>query len=667
MFQIQRYEIEQEPLQDVSTVSTERLSKINERIQLKRKRSLKKNNQAQQANEDKESGFIKKEINEKGGSFQEVASTEKISKNIHEDLRQKETIKKHPVLQAFPTFDRPKQTPQEIAAAKLLGIPDWLANPTIIDSNSTKVIGHPSIGLSEGLVKRCNTYGIQECFAVQMAVIPLLIHSRNLSDTHKSPGDICVSAPTGSGKTLAYVLPIIDILSKRIVTRLRVLVVLPTRDLVIQVKETFDAFCKGTNLKVGIVTGQQSFTHEQEQIVGDLKGHFIGGKSKVDILIATPGRLIEHLSTTPNFTLQHLRFLIIDEADRLLNQSYHDWLSHILKSTQLKQAAVNTSRKTSMEIKFDSFGVPISDAVSAVMMESILHIPKGDISEPKTSAIQKLLFSATLTRNPAKIASLHLVNPQYISVQSINKNEGEFKYVLPSSLNEYMIVSTSSEKPLMILHLLHNHHISSALCFTKSVDSSHRLSELIRIFEILYSQTLKKEIKEIEINNIQKTNENSDFVKSIIAAEYSSDLSQEERKNILNKFKHGEIQLLICSDLIARGIDIDRVDTVINYDVPIYMKKYVHRVGRTARAGRKGDAYSIVETQEAGHLDKIKNVNIKPIKLEPLKVIYKKSLEAFREYMVNTRSSVTKYKDKFSSIDINEIQEIGQDDQIIIE
>ncbi|CAG8819691.1 17977_t:CDS:2, partial [Dentiscutata erythropus] len=91
----------------------------------------------------------------------------------------------------------------------------------------------------------------------------------------------------------------------------------------------------------------------------------------------------------------------------------------------------------------------------------------------------------------------------------------------------------------------------SYIICAKSVDSAHRLSELIRIFE---------------------------------NSEYSSDLSQEERKNILNKFKHGEIQLLICSDLIARGIDIDHVDTVINYDVPIYMKKYVHCVGRTARA-----------------------------------------------------------------------------------
>ncbi|CAG8520194.1 20094_t:CDS:10 [Cetraspora pellucida] len=593
MFQIQRYEIEQEPLQDVSTASTERLSKINERFQLKRKRSI-KSNQTQQVDGSQEGGSTKKEISRKDGSIQKVASTEQISKNTHGDLslQQQEKITKNlPVLQAFPTFDRPKQTPQEIAAVKSLGIPDWLANPIIVESDSTKTIDHPSIGLSERSIKRCKALGIQECFAVQTAVIPLLLHSRNLSDTHKSPGDICVSAPTGSGKTLAYVLPIIDILSKRIVTRLRVLVILPTRDLVVQVKETFDAFCKGTSLKVGMVTGQQSFIQEQDQIVGDLQGHFIGGKSKVDILVATPGRLIEHLSTTPNFTLQHLRFLIIDEADRLLNQSYHDWLSHILKSTQLQQVTVNPSSKKSVEIKYDSLGVPINDTISALMMESFLHVPKVDISEPKTSAIQKLLFSATLTRNPAKIASLHLVNPRYISIQSMDKTEGEIKYVLPSSLNEYMIASTSSEKPLVILHLLHNLHISSAL-----------------------------------------------FV-----AEYSSDLSQEERRSILNKFKNGEIQLLICSDLIARGIDIDRVDTVINYDVPIYMKKYVHRVGRTARAGRKGDAYSIVETQEAGHLDKIKNVYIKSSKLDPLKAIYKESLEAFKEYIVNRDAVLTDY------------------------
>ncbi|CAG8568687.1 10965_t:CDS:2, partial [Scutellospora calospora] len=412
MFQIPRYEIEQDPLQDTSIVSTERLSKINERIQLKRKRSIKKSNQikkgisnqvqkvdedqescsikkeisnqVQKVEEDQESCSIKKKINEKDGSSQKLDSTEEISKNTtHDNLssqRPEKITEKFPALQAFPTFNRPKQTPQETAAVKLLGIPDWLANPTIVDPDLTKTIDHPSIGLSERMIKRCKTLGIQECFAVQTAVIPLLIRFRNLSDTHKSPGDICVSAPTGSGKTLAYVLPIIDILSKRIVTRLRALVILPTRDLVVQVKEAFDAFCKGTSLKVGMVTGQQSFIHEQEQIVGDLQGH------KVDILIATPGRLIEHLSTTPNFTLQHLRFLVIDEADRLLNQSYQDWLSHILKSTQLQQTSTNINEKESVGIKFDSFGVPINDAVSSVMMESLLRIPKVDISESKTSA-----------------------------------------------------------------------------------------------------------------------------------------------------------------------------------------------------------------------------------------------------------------------------------------
>ncbi|CAG8508810.1 18283_t:CDS:2, partial [Racocetra fulgida] len=316
MFQIQRYEIEQDPFQDASTVSTERLSKINERIQLKRKRPIKKEVSGKDdsiqkvastkkkddfihkvastekkddsiqkvastekkddfiqkvastekkddsiqkvASTEKKDDFIQKvaSTEKKDDSIQKVASTEKLSKNIskntHDDLSLQQRVKitkNVPVLLAFPTFERPKQTPQEIAVVKSLGIPDWLANPTIVESDSTKTIDDPSIGLSERLIKRCKALGIQECFAVQTAVIPLLIHSRNLSDTHKSPVDICVSAPTGSGKTLAYVLPIIDILSRRIVTRLRVLIILPTRDLVVQVKETFDAFCKGSSLK----------------------------------------------------------------------------------------------------------------------------------------------------------------------------------------------------------------------------------------------------------------------------------------------------------------------------------------------------------------------------------------------------------------------------------
>ncbi|RGB30747.1 P-loop containing nucleoside triphosphate hydrolase protein [Rhizophagus diaphanus] len=654
MFQIQKYEVDTD-LQNLSPASaTERLIRINDKLKLKRKFIANEENfekkpeliKTQESNENsiknKKKSKIstnKRVVSEFDPIF-EVNEEDKGINSVHQRQIEPEEFK---VLHSFPTFDKPIQTPQEAAAIKLLGIPDWLANPTVIDPETKLSIEDPSLGLSNRLKNRCKTLGIHECFAVQTAIIPLLVHNRSLSDIHKHPGDICVSAPTGSGKTLAYVLPIIEILSKRVVTRLRALVVLPTRDLVAQVKETFDVFCKGTSLKIGVMTGQQSFIHEQEQIVGSSPELFMGGTSKVDILIATPGRLIEHLSLSPNFTLQHLRFLIIDEADRLLNQSYQDWLNHTLKAIWLI-SNVADKRET---INFDPIGFSFNndDAISSITMETFFNFPKMDMSETKISAIQKLLFSATLTHNPAKIASLRLVNPQYISIQSLDKDESEIKYTLPTTLKEFMIITSSSMKPLMVIYLLYNIHISSALCFTKSVDSAHRLAQLIQLFE---DSRLKESIQK---NSTIDAKTSTIPMGSIIAAEYSSDLSKDERKNVLNKFKRGDIRLLICSDLIARGIDLDRVNTVINYDVPVYMKKYVHRVGRTARAGRNGEAYSLVETQEvryfknmlkrAGHLDKVKNINIKSNVLDSMKDTYQQALNTFKEYMKNSRIHIT--------------------------
>ncbi|CAB4407515.1 unnamed protein product [Rhizophagus irregularis] len=242
----------------------------------------------------------------------EVNEEDKGINSVHQD---KLNLKNLKCCIRSQTFDKPIQTPQEAAAIKLLGIPDWLANPTVIDPETKLSIDDPSLGLSIRLKNRCKTLGIHECFAVQTAIIPLLVHNRSLSDIHKHPDP-----------------------SKRVVTRLRALVVLPTRDLVAQVKETFDVFCKGTSLKIGLAVHQNCLW---------------GGQVKLIILIATPGRLIEHLSLSPNFTLQHLRFLIIDEADRLLNQSYQDWLNHTLKAIWLI-SNVTDKRET---INFDSIGI----------------------------------------------------------------------------------------------------------------------------------------------------------------------------------------------------------------------------------------------------------------------------------------------------------------------
>lgn len=193
-------------------------------------------------------------------------------------------------------------------------------------------------------------------FAVQTAVIPILLgqpQSCTLYAPYSPPRDLCVSAPTGSGKTLAYAVPLIEALRRRQLLRLRALVVLPTRDLVAQVRETLEAVSKGSGLRIGAVTGHHSFAHEQSQIVSDLKRGAAskGGRSKVDILIATPGRLMDHLGGTPGFTLQHLRYLVIDEADRLLNQSFQEWLPKILDALEPPRAQKEGNVKEDIAVR----------------------------------------------------------------------------------------------------------------------------------------------------------------------------------------------------------------------------------------------------------------------------------------------------------------------------
>lgn len=165
-----------------------------------------------------------------------------------------------------------------------------------------------------------------------------------------------------------------------------------------------------------------------------------------------------------------------------------------------------------------------------------------------------------------------------------------------------MIISPASYKPLYLFHLLHTLSISSALCFTKSVEAATRLAKLVEFFE-----------------EARAASADGSETKKVVVKAYSSELAASERHKVLREFKKGEVQMcakrlvyshlggqltrlcvhrLICSDLIARGIDIPNVSHAISYDIPVDMRKYVHRVGRTARAGNKGDAWSLVEEQE---------------------------------------------------------------------
>ncbi|KAI9270447.1 P-loop containing nucleoside triphosphate hydrolase protein [Phascolomyces articulosus] len=496
-----------------------------------------------------------------------------------------------------------ERTQEDIQLLRNMGIPDWLLLPTVISpSENCDLDALP--GVSDHLVQRCRDLGFTSFFAVQLAVIPVFLRRQALYDTRRSPGDLCVSAPTGSGKTIAYVLPIIDILSKRIVTRLRALVVLPTRELAIQVKETFEAFVKGTNLRVGAAVGQHSMAREQQMLVGKNTDDLPGGQSRVDILIATPGRLTDHIKETRNFSLQHLRFLVIDEADQLLNQNYNDWLNQILTATRPSTDKCDTS----FSFKTDKNDVREPDAIAPNFLRSTFDLPRTDIDLVKVPTVQKLLFSATLTKNPAKIAGLHLTEPEYISVQRSADAEQVPDYTTPEGLKEFMTVCSLELKPLHLIYLLHHFNIRSCLCFTRSTDSTRRLQMLVEAYEAR-----------------QKDHD------KIIVADYSSELAKSERKTLLKKFANGEINLLICSDLIGRGIDLDNVAVVINYDVPYFMDKYIHRVGRTARAGRteKQEARPFKDMlRQAGHLQQMKPLRIDHKKLEPFEENYNAALSS---------------------------------------
>ncbi|KJA26267.1 hypothetical protein HYPSUDRAFT_133089 [Hypholoma sublateritium FD-334 SS-4] len=445
--------------------------------------------------------------------------------------------------------------------------------------------------LSERMRKRLRDLGITELFAVQTALLPFLLPTHEPSNTLYLPfnpcRDVCVSAPTGSGKTLAYVVPIIEALSSRIITRLRALIVLPTRDLVSQVRETMEALSKGTKLKIGTATGQHSFAHEQSQLVQDQISN------KVDILICTPGRLIDHIVGTPNFSLQHLRFLVMDEADRLLAQSFQGWLVQVLEATRPRPKNLSEAGSSAKEdhdsIATSSYSsnVMSPDGIAPAFMHRLSGISfPSFFLEKKASSCQKLLFSATLTRDPAKITALELNNPKYFIIQGGGEKQTEDstvldvvmeKFSMPSTL-KHMIVIESTQKPLAFFHLVHQLNVTNALVFTKSAESTSRLVRLFDFFEAERGRSFN--------------------VPPLVARAYSSDLLAQERKSILEQFKSQKIHILVCSDLISRGIDISHVSHVVSYDVPVDLRKYVHRVGRTARAGREGDAWTLVEEQE---------------------------------------------------------------------
>ncbi|XP_068098660.1 ATP-dependent RNA helicase DDX51 [Hyperolius riggenbachi] len=460
-------------------------------------------------------------------------------------------------------------------------LPQWLAKPSLVhkDIKQNLIAIHDVPGLHPKLAKKLEANKVKTFFPVQAEVIPAILQSCTggflLGRGGYRPSDICVSAPTGSGKTLAFVIPIVQLLLNRVVCEVRALVVLPTKELAQQVCKVFNIYVDGTGLKVVLVAGHKSFAKEQESLVLAKSSGFC---SLADILVCTPGRLVDHIQQTEGFTLRHLRFLVIDEADRMIDSMNQDWLPHVTKAafkTDPDSHPVLFTRK--------------DNVVTTVANSCQCQIP-----------LQKLLFSATLTHNPEKLQQLGLYQPRLFT--SLHKqppkataedpdgpvSAGNFS--LPEGLTHYYIPCNLNSKPLILLHFLLTLRFSRVLCFANSRESSHRLFLLVKLFG------------------------------GIGVAEFSSRLSPGERKKTLKEFEQGKLQLLISTDATARGIDIKGVKCVINYDAPQYIRTYVHRVGRTARAGKAGLAFTmLLNIQEERYFNMLKEAGVPKLQKQLVK------------------------------------------------
>lgn len=457
-------------------------------------------------------------------------------------------------------------------------LPSWLAHPTII---STAVAPKSETASDEAAINKLTflaphiRHTLKEMqftrlFPVQIAVIPWLLEAQAKPPPFR-PRDICVSAPTGSGKTLAFAIPVIQLLANRVERKIRALVVLPVAELALQVFKIFKKLCEKTDLTVCLLSKKFPFAQEQEKLVEFYKGQYY---SKVDIVVTTPGRLVDHLHATKGFCLKALRFLVIDEADRIMDAVFQNWLYHLDEHVRTTSDQLLSGRAAPLCVR--------------------------ELESSYGTQPHKLLFSATLSQDPEKLQNLRLFQPKlFTSVladlsemqekfadvtnseeqKSEQLRRGEFigKYTTPAELSECYCITENRIKPLSLFALINENEWSKFLCFTNSNESSSRLSFVLK----------------------------SLFKGGLVIRELSASITPKERANVLSQFARGRIHGLVCSDALARGIDIPDVDVVISYDLPRHVKTYIHRIGRTARAGSPGTAITMLtqkELQQFNHI-----------------------------------------------------------------
>jgi superfamily II DNA/RNA helicase len=364
--------------------------------------------------------------------------------------------------------------------------------------------GFGPLGLSEPILRALHDKGYLRPTPIQAQAIPTVLMGR----------DVLGCAQTGTGKTAGFTLPLLDILSgSRSRARMpRSLILEPTRELALQVAENFVAYGKYLKLNHALLIGGESMNDQKEALA---KG--------VDVLIATPGRLID-LFERGGLLLTDVRVLVIDEADRMLDMGF----------------------------------IPDIERIVAML--------------PRTR--QTLFFSATMAPEIRRLADAFLDNPKEITVSK------------PAS------VATT---------------ITSGLALVAQHDKREALRRLIRSEDVQNALIFCNRKRDVDILLKSLTKHHFD------AGALHGDLAQSVRFATLEKFKANEIRLLVCSDVAARGIDIGGLSHVFNFDVPHHAEDYVHRIGRTGRAGRDGKAFTIAAPEDRLAVEAIEKLIAAPI------------------------------------------------------
>lgn len=328
--------------------------------------------------------------------------------------------------------------------------------------------------------------------SIQAKSIPLILDRK----------DVLGSAQTGTGKTAAFAIPIIQHLSNEnngasYNRKITTLVVTPTRELAIQIGESFSTYGKYTDIKNTVIFGGVKQHRQVNRI-----------KNGVDVLIATPGRLLD-LMGQGILSLKDIKYFVLDEADRMLDMGF-----------------INDIKKI------------------------IAQLPKRR---------QSLFFSATMPQNIIDLSRKILYKPMKVAVNPVSSTA--------ETIQQFVYLTNKSFKGQLLLHILEDTDIKQVLLFSRTKHGADRI-----------------------VKNLRK--------KGIESAAIHGNKAQNQRQKVLNEFKSGSIRVLVATDIAARGIDIDKLRHVINYDIPNEPETYVHRIGRCGRAGEDGIAISICEPEE---------------------------------------------------------------------